>query len=113
MKFTPFELQDLEHLPAVQPADWGDLRPRFKYFAETPFCHPIKGSVDGQMVAVGTTIYHADTVWLACIITHPQFRNMGLGKKMTEQLLESIDRDRYTTVYLDATELGFPVYVRY
>jgi GNAT superfamily N-acetyltransferase len=44
------------------------------------------------------------------IIVHPDHRGRGYGKAITQALLDRIDRTRYRTVYLDATDMGFPVY---
>ncbi|SKC05950.1 GNAT family N-acetyltransferase [Dyadobacter psychrophilus] len=112
MKSSEFITADLEQLPAVQPVDWGNLIPRFEYFLSSPLCHPIKISENGQLVAIGTSIMHADTVWLACIVVHADHRNKGLGKAITEDLIGSIDRTKYKTIYLDATEYGYPVYTK-
>ncbi len=61
-------------------------------------------------MAVGTTILHENTAWLATIIVHPAHRNKGIGKAITQTLIDSIDRRTFQTIYLDATELGYPVY---
>lgn len=107
-----FTEDDIAHLPALEPEGWGDIRPRFEYFLKSECCKPIKIVENGQPVAVGTTIFHDDTVWLACIITHGEHRNKGLGSAITRNLIESVDRNRYPTIYLDATEFGYPVYLK-
>jgi GNAT superfamily N-acetyltransferase len=109
---TEFTTQDLAQLPALQPPTWGNLIPRFEYFIASDYCKPIKISENDQVVAIGTSILHQDTAWLACIITHPEHRNKGLGRLMTTSLIDSIDREQYPTIYLDATEFGYPVYVK-
>jgi N-acetylglutamate synthase-like GNAT family acetyltransferase len=110
MKSTIFLPADLQQLPALQPADWGDLTPRFQYFIESDLCSPVKIEENGELVAIGTSVFHCDTVWLACIVVHPGHRNKGLGNTVTRALIDDIDRNRYQTIYLDATEYGYPVY---
>ncbi|GGB84956.1 GNAT family N-acetyltransferase [Dyadobacter sediminis] len=107
---TAFLSADLEQLPALQPPDWGNLIPRFSYFIESPFCEPLKITENGQLAAIGSSIMHAETVWLACIVVHPEHRNKGLGNRITSALIGNIDRNIYKSIYLDATEFGFPVY---
>jgi len=107
-----FTQEDIAYLPTLEPEGWGDIRPRFAYFLQSDCCKPIKIEEDGQPVAVGAAIFHADTVWLACIITHGEHRNKGLGSAITRSLIESVDRNRYQTIYLDATEFGYPVYLK-
>ncbi|WAC14408.1 GNAT family N-acetyltransferase [Dyadobacter pollutisoli] len=110
MNSSEFLPADLEQLPALQPSDWGDLIPRFRYFIESDVCSPVKIEENGQMVAIGTSVFHSDTAWLACIVVHPDHRNKGLGNTVTRSLIDDIDRNRYETIYLDATEYGYPVY---
>ena len=110
MKSEAFLTSDLAQLPALQPPDWGSLIPRFEYFIQSPHCHPIKISEGSELVAIGTTMLHADTAWLACIVTHPEHRKKGLGNAITEELIGRIDQSKFKTIYLDATDFGFPVY---
>ena len=107
-----FTEEDIAYLPALEPEGWGDIRPRFSYFLKSECCKPIKIVENGRPVAVGTSIFHNDTVWLACIITHSEHRNKGMGGAITRHLIENVDRNRYPTIYLDATEFGYPVYLK-
>ncbi|WP_215233330.1 GNAT family N-acetyltransferase [Dyadobacter linearis] len=110
MTISTFQEADLVQLPALQPPDWGDLIPRFRFFIRSDFCSPIKISENGQLMAIGTNMYHTNSVWLACIVVHPAHRNKGLGKIITQELIKQIDRRRFPSIYLDATEFGYPVY---
>lgn len=110
MKFEDFTLNDLDQLPSLEPPNWGSLTPRFLRFIQSEHCSPVKLTLDGHAIGVGTTIRHEDTAWLACIIVHPDHRNKGLGKLITEHLINSLDRNLYQSIYLIATELGYPVY---
>ena len=112
MKFEPLVHSDFPYLKEFEPPNWGDLVPRFKYHIESNFCDPVKLTVDGKMVAIGTIIYHKDSAWLASIIVHPHHRSRGYGTKITQQLIDLIDTRKFTTIYLDATDLGYPVYIK-
>lgn len=110
MKIQAIQNQDIDILKDLQPEDWEDIRPYFYYYSASAFCAPIKISDKEKIAAIGTTIKHEDTAWLAHVVVHPDFRNQGLGKKLTTALVESLDPRVYQTIYLDATDLGFPVY---
>ncbi len=110
MLFESIQNTDLDQLKVFEPPNWGDLVPRFRYHIDSRFCNPVKLTNAGKMVAIGTVIFHKDSAWLASIIVHPDERNQGLGNKITTYLINSIDREKYTTIYLDATDMGFPVY---
>ena len=110
MQCCNFETADLAFLKDFEPPGWGDLVPRFEHFLASPVCYPLKLVTDNKMVAIGASIMHRNTAWLACIIVHLDYRNKGLGKLITQQLIANIDTQHYKTIYLEATDLGYPVY---
>jgi GNAT superfamily N-acetyltransferase len=112
LTFAPFAPGDLELLPPFEPPGWGDLRPRFQWYLSRAACMPVKALLEGRMAAVGAAILHADTAWLATIITHPDLRGRGLGTAITRHLISLIDRSRHASIYLEATDEGYPVYLK-
>ena len=110
MRISPVEIEDIEKLAPFQPPGWDDIPSDFHTFIDKPHYDQVKGEVDEEIVAIGAIIYHVDTAWLAKIIVHPDHRNKGYGKAITQGLIDRIDRTRYRTIYLDATDMGHPVY---
>ncbi len=102
--------EDIDQLNLLQPSDWDDIRPYFYYYSASSFCNPIKITDANRIMAVGTIIKHQDTAWLAHLIVHTEFRNQGLGKILTNALVERADPKIFKTIYLDATDMGYPVY---
>lgn len=101
---------DIDQLRELQPETWTDIRPYFYYYSASHFCQPLKISENGKVIAVGTNIQHQDSAWLAHIIVHPEHRNRGLGRKMASTLIKNLNREKFSTIYLDATDMGYPVY---
>ena len=113
LNIQPIKLSDIDSLVGLQPPDWKeDIRPHFNYYYSSFFCDPIKITIEDKIVGVGTTFKHRNSAWLAHIIVHPEFRNRGIGKSITDALVRSLDKRKYKTVYLIATELGYPVYLK-
>ena len=110
MEILNINNKDIELLNELQPIAWGDIKPYFQYYCSSAFCDPIKICVRNKIVAVGTSIKHRDTAWLAHIVVHPEFRNKGLGNEITSSLLKRLNPKIFQTIYLDATEMGYPVY---
>jgi GNAT superfamily N-acetyltransferase len=110
MIFLPLQHSDLDSLKELQPQGWYDIIPYNKYFIDSEFCEPIKVVLNNKLIGIGTAIMHADTVWLAHIIVHPEYRNRGIGKLTTETLIDKYKDTIYKTIYLIATELGEPLY---
>lgn len=110
MEVQNIKNKDIELLNDLQPLTWGDIKPYIHYYCSSVFCDPIKICDGNRIVAVGTSIKHRDTAWLAHIVVHPEYRNKGLGKEITTTLLQRLDPKTFQTVYLDATDMGYPVY---
>jgi Acetyltransferase (GNAT) family len=66
--------------------------------------------VEYNLTASGTTIIQNDIAWLAHIIVRPDRRNQGIGKLITQALVESVKAKSCDTIHLIATDLGAPVY---
>jgi GNAT superfamily N-acetyltransferase len=112
MLIEPLQYSDIPLLETLQPPGWGDIRPNFEYHVQSLICDPLKVIIDSTIAGIGTTIRHADTAWLAMIIVHPDYRNRGVGKAVTKALIDSLDTSLYKTIQLDATDLGYPVYLK-
>lgn len=110
MKIQPFLHADLIDIDDLRPDDWQSLYPPYNFYLHSPFCHPIKVSIDDRLIGIGTTIVHGDTAWLAHIVVHPDYRNQQIGAKITQALIDSLQATPCETIYLKATEQGEPVY---
>ncbi|WP_161499344.1 GNAT family N-acetyltransferase [Flavipsychrobacter stenotrophus] len=110
MDFLSLLHTDLDELRELQPVDWADIIAPTLRNINSSFCMVYKAVIDGKMVGTGAVIYHGHTAWLATIIVHPDHRNKGYGKRITQYLIDSIDRVRYPTILLDATHFGYLVY---
>jgi GNAT superfamily N-acetyltransferase len=101
---------DLRHIPALQPDGWQDITPAIEYYTRSSFCFPIKVVVENDVAGIGCAIIHDDVAWLGHIVVHRDHRNKGLGRLITQSLVESKEVRACETVYLIATDLGEPVY---
>ena len=110
MQVLNLQSADIDILNELQPLGWEDIRSYFYYYVSSPSCDTIKICEGTRIAAIGTTIRHPDTAWLAHVIVHPDFRNQGLGKKLTSELIDRAYAKKIKTIYLDATDMGFPVY---
>ena len=110
MVLQNFVHDDLKFIPDLQPAGWGDITPSIDFYTRSSFCFPIKIIVDDEIAGIGTAIIHHTVAWLAHIIVRDTFRKRGIGRFITETLINSPEVKKCETVYLIATELGAPVY---
>ena len=101
---------DIRFISALQPEGWQDITPTIESYTRSSFCFPIKVLIEGEIAGIGTAIIHHDVAWLAHIIVHKSFRKKGIGRFITESLVENPEVKKCETIYLVATDLGAPVY---
>jgi len=68
-------------------------------------------SVDGQIVGTTTTtMYGRGLAWVGMVLVDQGFRRRGIATKLMRAALRHLDEMGVTTVKLDATPAGAPVY---
>ncbi len=110
LSILPFLPSDLTMVSALQPEGWPPILPHFKFYSNSDFCFPLKVEKNGKIIGVGVTIVHGETAWLAHIIVSPENRNQGIGKMITQALVDSLQATSCTTILLIATKQGEPIY---
>ena len=110
MIITAIDSKEIASLSSLQPEGWTDIVPHFDFYTKSAFCYPVKVTMNNEMVGIGTTIVHNEVAWLAHIIVHPHYRRRGIGKQITQTLVEIAKTKNCSTIYLIATEQGEPVY---
>jgi GNAT superfamily N-acetyltransferase len=104
------EHKDLTLLADLQPEGWPDIFPVISFYVYSPNCFPVKLIYQNKIIGIGTTIINNYTAWLAHIIIHPDYRNEGTGRILTQKLVRSLFEKNITSIYLIATELGQSIY---
>ena len=110
MKIELLTPQHLQDLPRLQPEGWTSIRPYYEFYLSSPFCYPIAVVEDGKLIGVAAAIIHGKTAWLAHIIVDAEQRNRGIGKLITEHLVDWLGQRSCETILLIATTLGAAVY---
>jgi len=112
MYFEQVKYHDLYQIGRLQPEGWPDIVPAFKLYIDSENCLPIKVTIDGQIVGLGACTIFDDTAWLSHIIVSSQNRNKGIGFQIVDKLLKYLYHNSLNTIFLIATELGLPVYLK-
>ena len=105
MEVFEFTLGDIAELHALQPAGWPDITPNFNHYITSASCSPLKFCIENRIVGIGAAIAHKNSCWLGHIIVHPDFRNQGIGRFITETLCERMSAG-FPTISLIATDMG-------
>lgn len=113
MTIETLNKNDVSSLNELEPAGWGSILPAHEFYtSNTDFCFPIRINNDTKIVGIGTAVIHNDVAWLAHIIVHAENRNQGIGRLITQSLVNNSQAKNCDTIYLIATDLGAPVYTK-
>lgn len=104
--------QDLSKIGHLQPSGWEDIIYYFKFFEKVDFCFPVVAEIDNQIVGVANCLLNKSTGWISHIIVSDKFRNLGIGYKLTEHVMNILSENTCTTQLLIATKVGENLYER-
>lgn len=110
LSMEKFTQNDLSLIDALEPEGWGSLIPRFQFFLSFNNCFAFKQMEGEEIAALGAIICFPDSFWLACIITHPDFKRQGRGERVTRFLIDKAVNNPNAAIQLIATDAGFPLY---
>lgn len=67
--------------------------------------------VDGKLAATaGAVCYGRDLAWIGMVLTLPEYRGLGLARRLLDHLLSTLDGRNIPVLKLDATEMGISLY---
>lgn len=106
----PLQSSDLEQIPRFQPLGWNNVAALFRLHFGWEYFYPIKAVLNGEMVGIGELMLTPDTAWLGNIVVHPAFRGKGIGKLLTQHLMDEARKRGKKRQLLLATIEGAPLY---
>jgi GNAT superfamily N-acetyltransferase len=112
LHIEPLRTTDIPAIAGLQPPEWTDITPYFRFYTNSSFCNPVKVIHENHIVGTGVSVSFTNTAWLAHIIVDPAFRNQGIGGAIVDHLLNDLDAQSVDTVSLIATKIGEPVYLK-
>jgi GNAT superfamily N-acetyltransferase len=101
--------------------DWGVRREWLALAASDPACVPMVADVDGRIVATGVGTANGPAGWIGTIFVDPGWRAQGLGRAITQAIIDRLEAAGCETLVLVATadgrrlyeRMGFEVQTRY
>jgi predicted N-acetyltransferase YhbS len=97
---------------ALRRGDWGDREAFFHFATGHANCRPILAERDREIVGTGVATVSGRVGWVGTIWVAPALRRHGLGRELTEAVIEELEGSGCRTLVLVATEAGRPVYER-
>jgi GNAT superfamily N-acetyltransferase len=93
-----------------EQAGWNQTESDWRRFLEMEPTGCFAAEWDGQLVGTTVTCIFGPVAWIAMVLVVPQFRGRGIGKALMKHALDFLSASRVSTVRLDATPLGEPLY---
>lgn len=97
---------------AVRRGGWGDRTTFFAWAVGHPACRMYVADEAGRIVGTGVATAYGTVGWVGTIFVAPDRRGIGLGRLLTEVVIDDLEARGCRTLVLIATELGRPVYER-
>ena len=103
-----------DEIPLVKdfpPTDWNlDLSILYRFHFGEPYFHAVIALIDNKIAGTGMVILNKDVAWQGTIIVKEELRNKGIGKSITQNLIDWSNNNGANKILLCATELGKYVY---
>ncbi len=110
MEIREIKESDLQQIQSLQPQDWPNIIYYFELYIKSSFCFPICAVKSGKIVGVASAILNSGTGWLAHIIVSKEFRRQGIGYRLTEACMNTLDDKKCKTQLLIASKDGAMLY---
>lgn len=91
---------------------WGVRRDWLAYAAGSAACMPFVAEEDGRTVASGVGTANGPVGWIGSIFVAPEQRGHGLGRAITQAIIDALDAAGCRTLCLVATSEGRRLYER-
>jgi predicted N-acetyltransferase YhbS len=100
-------------LPAaelIRAGGWGDRRAMFEVLTSVPQGRPLVAELNGEVVGTGIGSAHGTVGWVGTIFVVEALRRRGLGRALTEAVVDALDAAGCVTQVLVSTAEGLPLY---
>lgn len=91
---------------------WGVRREWLEFAATQPACVPLVAEADGRLVATGVGTANGPVGWIGTIFVEPDRRGQGLGRSVTQAIIDRLGSAGCRTLVLVATSEGRRLYER-
>ncbi|MBP7507189.1 MAG: GNAT family N-acetyltransferase [Prolixibacteraceae bacterium] len=107
-KFNPIFLEQLNNL---SPEEWqSDAYQLFLQNEWQPWFYPFQATYNNSLVGFGMFCIFKQFAWLGWILVHENYRNQGIGTKITKHLITEAQKKGALNFILTASDLGLPIY---
>jgi GNAT superfamily N-acetyltransferase len=92
--------------------DWGVRHEWLRFATSSPACVPLLAEADGEIVGTGVGTASGAAGWIGTIFIAPAWRGRGLGRALTQEIIDRLEAAGCRTLVLVATNDGRRLYER-
>jgi GNAT superfamily N-acetyltransferase len=92
--------------------EWGVRREWLEFATSHSECLPLVAEADGAIVATGVGTANGTVGWIGTIFIAPERRGRGLGRALTQEIIDRLERAGCRSLVLVATSEGRRLYER-
>lgn len=96
----------------MRRGEWGDRTVFLDWAVGAPSCDPIVAEDDGRILGTGVATAYGPVGWVGTIFVDPEHRGQGLGRALTQAVVERLEARGCRTLLLIASDYGRPLYER-
>jgi predicted N-acetyltransferase YhbS len=90
--------------------DFGDRRGFFEWSMTQPTVAPFVAEAAGRIVGTGVASAHGPGGWVGVIFVDPSRRRGGLGRRITQTVIDHLEAGGVRSIVLIASPMGRPLY---
>ena len=102
--------QDIPFIEKLQPEGWENVAFYFQFYCQQSFCYPIVAIIADEIIGVANGTVNGKTGWLAHIIVSKEQRNKGIGRLLTQGIIDYLLQQNCKTLILISTTMGEKLY---
>lgn len=92
-------------------AGWNQLEADWKFFIENETAEGFVAVNNGNICGTAAIVnYENICSWIGMVLVDPGYRRMGIGTKLMDKCIESLENQNCAAIKLDATPMGKKVY---
>ncbi len=113
MKIRRILTGEVETAEQLLPENWNaDLTRLCSTYEGSPDFHPLVAVKNSSVAAYGQALIFEESAWLGNIFVGREFRGLGLGRTLTDELIDRCYDGGARSIHLIATDMGEPLYKR-
>ena len=109
-QMTPGDVEAVAEL--ILGNDWGVRREWLDFAATQRECSPVVAEADGEIVGTGVGTANGQVGWIGTIFIAPERRGRGLGRAITQAIIDRLESAGCRSLVLVATTEGRRLYER-